>query len=54
LAGYETTSTILGYISYVLAKYPEEQKKVLKEIIEHFPFGSKVRDKRCSKTIKSF
>ncbi len=32
LAGYETTSTTLTYCSYVLAKHPDEQQKLLDEI----------------------
>ena len=32
LAGYETTSTSLTYITYILAKYPEEQKVLIDEI----------------------
>jgi len=32
LAGYETTSTSLTYITYILAKHPEEQKVLIDEI----------------------
>ncbi|CAP37228.1 Protein CBR-CYP-25A2, partial [Caenorhabditis briggsae] len=32
LAGYETTSTAMTYCSYLLAKYPEIQKKLWQEI----------------------
>ena len=32
LAGYETTSTTLSYASFVLARYPDEQVKLLDEI----------------------
>nr|UOU03274.1 cytochrome P450 3045C1 [Brachionus rubens] len=32
LAGYETTSTVLTYASYVLIKYPEEQTKLYEAI----------------------
>jgi cytochrome P450 len=37
LAGYETSSTALGYIFYVLATNKEEQEKVRNEIDEYFP-----------------
>lgn len=37
LAGYETTSTALGYTSYLLALHPRVQQKLLAEIDEHFP-----------------
>ena len=36
LAGYETTSTALTYIFYVLATMPHEQEKVRDEINTHF------------------
>lgn len=32
LAGYETTSTALGYTAYLLAKNPEAQRKLQEEI----------------------
>ena len=35
-AGYETTSTALGYVAYVLAMYPEEQRKLQEHIDSHF------------------
>ena len=37
LAGYETTSTMLGFAAYRLAIHPEMQAKIHKEIDEHFP-----------------
>jgi cytochrome P450 len=37
LAGYETTSTALGYTAWLLAKHPEVQKKLQDEIDKHFP-----------------
>ncbi|CAI4224669.1 unnamed protein product [Auanema sp. JU1783] len=33
LAGYETTSTALGYSAYLLAKHPQVQEKLYQEII---------------------
>ncbi len=36
IAGYETTSTALGYISYVLATHPSEQQKLQEHIDTHF------------------
>ena len=36
LAGYETTSTALAYICYILAKHPEEQQKLIEEIDFHY------------------
>ena len=42
IAGYETTSTSLGFISYELALNPDVQKKLQAEIDEHFP--DEVRD----------
>jgi cytochrome P450 len=35
-AGYETTSTALSYISYVLATHPDEQQKLQDHIDAHF------------------
>ena len=37
IAGYETTSTALGFASYELALNPDVQKKLQAEIDEHFP-----------------
>ena len=36
IAGYETTSTALGFASYELALNPDVQKKLQEEIDEHF------------------
>ena len=36
IAGYETTSTALGFASYELALHPDVQKKLQAEIDEHF------------------
>ena len=35
-AGYETTSTALGFLAYELARHPEIQAKLQAEIDEHF------------------
>lgn len=40
-AGYETTSTVLSYCTYLLAMYPEVQHKLLKEIDEFLPQETK-------------
>ncbi|KAK8774588.1 hypothetical protein V5799_010879 [Amblyomma americanum] len=34
VGGFETTSTSLSYITYVLAKYPEVQERVREEVLE--------------------
>ena len=39
LAGYETTSTALGFTAYMLALHPDAQAKLHEEIDEHFPPG---------------
>ena len=36
-AGYETTATTLGFMSYYLALYPDVQRKLQDEIDEYFP-----------------
>ena len=36
IAGYETTSTALGYVSYVLATHPDEQIKLQEHIDVYF------------------
>lgn len=36
IAGYETTSTALGYATYILATHPEEQRKLQEHIDAHF------------------
>ena len=36
-AGYETTATTLGYMSYYLALYPDIQRKLQDEIDKYFP-----------------
>ncbi len=36
VAGYETTSTALAYVSYVLATHPDEQRKLQEHIDTYF------------------
>ena len=35
-AGYETTSTALGFLAYELARHPDIQERLQQEIDEHF------------------
>ena len=35
-AGYETTSTALGFLTYELSRHPDIQEKLQQEIDEHF------------------
>ena len=35
-AGYETTSTALGFLAYELSRHPDIQEKLQQEIDEHF------------------
>ncbi|XP_040078399.1 cytochrome P450 3A18 [Ixodes scapularis] len=37
LGGFDTTAVALAYIMHILAKYPEEQDNILREITEAFP-----------------
>ncbi len=37
IAGYETTSTLLGFFAYEMTLNPDIQAKLTKEIDEHFP-----------------
>lgn len=39
LAGYETTSTALSYVTYCLSLHPDVQEKVFSEIIEKLGHG---------------
>lgn len=40
IAGYETSSTALAYLSYDIALHPDAQKKLQQEIDQAFPDGS--------------
>jgi len=42
LAGHETTSVALSWLFYVLAKYPEVEEKLIKEIQTIIPNGQEV------------
>ena len=42
LAGYETTSTALTYITFVIGKYPQEYERLCDEINSVFYPGSDV------------
>jgi len=44
LAGFETTSTILAYSTYVLAKQPDLQTKLQSEIDKHWNEGDEELD----------
>ena len=35
-AGYETTSTALGFLAHELSRHPDIQEKLQQEIDEHF------------------
>lgn len=37
LGGFDTTAVALAYIMHILAKYPEEQDRILNEVTEAFP-----------------
>ncbi len=37
VAGYETTSTTLGFFSHYMALYPEVQQRLRDEVDEYFP-----------------
>ncbi|KAG0434251.1 hypothetical protein HPB47_019238 [Ixodes persulcatus] len=37
LGGFDTTAVALAYIMHILAKYPEEQDSILREVTEAFP-----------------
>jgi cytochrome P450 family 3 subfamily A len=45
LAGYETTSTALSYMFYVLATHSEEQQRLINEVDEFFPSSGDVNFK---------
>ncbi|CAN7937282.1 unnamed protein product [Ixodes hexagonus] len=42
LGGFDTTADSLAYIMHVLAKYPEEQDRILREMAEAFPNEKKL------------
>ena len=50
MAGYETTSSTLNIVFYLLAKYPEEQQKVYEELCIYFPPDENANE--CDKHIE--
>ena len=42
IAGYETASTALGYVTHVLSTHPEEQRKLQEHIDFHIPDGTTI------------
>lgn len=44
VAGYETTASLLTFLSYVLATHPDVQEKLIKEIDEHLTEVCQISD----------